>query len=78
MQINTDFIKSYVLEELLPLRMQDDFWCVVIITLSYMIKPVLVMDGTLLPLMYVLFPVPSGHFATAIKHELPNVKAYEN
>lgn len=45
-------------------------------THSYMIMPVLVMDGTLLPHMYVLVSEPSGKFPANMTLNLPNVKAY--
>ena len=45
-------------------------------THSYMIMPVIGMDGTLLPHMYVLVSEPSGHFPAGMAAEFPNVKAY--
>lgn len=45
-------------------------------THSYMIMPVLVMNGTILPHMYVLVPEPSGVFPVSAKIDYPNIKAF--
>lgn len=45
-------------------------------THSYMIMPVLVMNGTLLPHMYVLVSEPSGRFPVHTAIDYPNIKAF--
>ncbi|KAJ4443269.1 hypothetical protein ANN_04937 [Periplaneta americana] len=74
MWINLESIKSYILEETLASRRSKTVFGAP--THSYMIMPVLVMDGMLFPHMYVLVSEPNRQLPDSMIIDLPNVKAY--